>query len=291
MKNKSDATKREKDTKKENKSDCKLVIFSDLHYAPEKPIENGSRIDRKLMHYAEPLLYKLIDKINNEIKPDMAINLGDLIEDFRDHDKDLVNIAYIWNILQGLKVQFYSITGNHDLRAMDSRVEVERIMGYKHSTFAVDLKGYHLVFIGLDVDNQKGLAEGGIYKTQFMAKQDLQWLKEDLDKNTLPCIVFAHFGIAEDDMKGNWWFESCRFDAVFGNRKEIKEILKKDKNLLAVFSGHQHWTKKLIEDGIDYYVVGSLTEDINNNGVPDGVYFEIDLMQGKLCIKEHHLRL
>lgn len=26
----------------------KMVIFSDLHYAPEKPINNGSIIERKL---------------------------------------------------------------------------------------------------------------------------------------------------------------------------------------------------------------------------------------------------
>ena len=27
----------------------KIVIFSDLHYAPEKPIKNGSIIERKLI--------------------------------------------------------------------------------------------------------------------------------------------------------------------------------------------------------------------------------------------------
>lgn len=77
-------------------------------------------------------------------------------------------------------------------------------------------------------------------------------------------------------MKGNWWFENCPQYAVLGNRKEIKDILNKDKNLIAVFSGHQHWTKKLIENGVNYYVLGSLTENINDNGVPDGVYYEVN---------------
>ena len=35
------------------------------------------------------------------------------------------------------------------------------------------------------------------------------------------------------------------------SKKELKEILKSDKNLLAVFSGHQHWTKKIVEDFIN----------------------------------------
>ena len=75
-------------------------------------------------------------------------------------------------------------------------------------------------------------------KPQFISKEDLEWLKNDLEKNTLPSILFTHFGMAEDNMKGNWWFESCSEHALLGNRKEVKEILKKDKNLIAVFSLH-----------------------------------------------------
>lgn len=92
-------------------------------------------------------------------------------------------------------------------------------------------------------------------------------------------------------MKGNWWFENCPQYAVLGNRKEIKDILNKDKNLIAVFSGHQHWTKKLIENGVNYYVLGSLTENINDNGVPDGVYYEVNLEDTKIDVKERHLKL
>ena len=32
-------------------SKLKLVIFSDLHYAPELPINNGSNIDRRSRKY------------------------------------------------------------------------------------------------------------------------------------------------------------------------------------------------------------------------------------------------
>ena len=92
-------------------------------------------------------------------------------------------------------------------------------------------------------------------------------------------------------MKGNWWFAKSPDHALLGNRKEVKEILKKDKNLIAVFSGHQHWTKKKVEDGINYYVVGSLTENINDDGVPDGVYFEVSLEGNQIEVKENHLKL
>lgn len=273
------------------KSKCKLVIFSDIHYAPEKPVNNGSIIDRKLTEYAIPILEQLIDRINNDIKPDVAINLGDLVEDFNDHDKDIINLNFIWNMLKDINVPFYSAIGNHDLRSMSSRTEVEQIMGYEHSTFSVDILGYHFVFLGLDVNKTSTVESGGILKTRCISEEDLEWLKNDLENNELPSLIFTHYGLAEDDMKGNWWFEKNPDHAVLGNRKEIKEILKNDENLVAVFSGHQHWTKKTIEDGISYYVVGSLTENINDDGVPDGVYFEVTLEGSKIEVEEKHIRL
>lgn len=75
-------------------------------------------------------------------------------------------------------------------------------------------------------------------------------------------------------MKGNWWFESCPENALLGNRKELKQIIKSNRSkILAIFSGHQHWTKYLKEDEISYYIVGSITENINKDGIPDGCIF------------------
>ena len=88
-----------------------------------------------------------------------------------------------------------------------------------------------------------------------------------------------------------WWFETSPETAVLGNRKELKEILKNDKNLMAVFSGHQHWTKKIVEDGIPYYILGSMTENINNDGIPDGVYFIVEFDGKKIDVFEKHIKL
>lgn len=269
----------------------KLLIFSDLHYAPTRPINNGSRIDRKLTDLAVPLLDKLIEKSNTDIKPDVVLNLGDLVEDFNDKAMDLENIEYIFDKFGGFDAAFYTLAGNHDLRSMDSRVEVEQIMGYSHSTFSVDIGGYHFVFLGLNVDSSGSHAEGGIYKTQFISQKDLEWLKEDIASNTLPTIYLCHFGIAEDDMAGNWWFWDNPHNALLGNRAELKDILKTDENILAVFSGHQHWTKHHIEDGIEYHVIGSMTENLHEDDIPDGIYFVVELNGRDINIVENHIRL
>ena len=121
--------------------------------------------------------------------------------------------------------------------------------------------------------------------------EDTKYTKKDLEKTTLPTIVCLHFGVAEDNMKGNWWFESCPETALLGNRKELKQILKKHKNIIGVFSGHQHWTKHIVEEGLSYHILGSMTENINNDGIPDGVYFVVNFDGQNLAVEEQHIRL
>ena len=271
---------------------CRMVIFSDLHYAPKIPISNGSEIGRKLIEKSLPVFEKLLYKINNELKPDIVFNLGDLIEDFNDKEIDKKNYSFILEKLKTLNCPFYSATGNHDLRSMDTREELEQIMGYEHSTFSLDFLGYHFIVLGLELDNDKSDKFGGILRAHSVSKKDLKWLEDDLKKNEKPCIIFSHYSFAEDDMKGNFWFGRGNAErGVLGNGREVKEILKKDENLIAVFSGHQHWTKFHIEDGISHFVVGSLSENINDDGVPDGVFFEVELKGRNLSALEHHIRL
>ena len=144
----------------------------------------------------------------------------------------------------------------------------------------------------MELNNNQSNVFGGILKAHRVSEEDLIWLENDLKHNKLPCIVFSHYSVASDDMKGNYWFGRGNAErGVLGNSKEVKNILKKDKNLIAVFSGHQHWTKFHIEDGVNYYVIGSLSENINNNGIPDGVYFEVDLKDKNITIAEKRITI
>ena len=116
-------------------------------------------------------------------------------------------------------------------------------------------------------------------------------LKKDLDKNELPCIIFTHFGLAEDRQIGNYWFEKNPEDGLMSNRKEVKKIIKSDENIIAIFNGHQHWTKQLKEDGKVYYIVGSLTDNVDMQGIPDGVYLEVELQNRNVKIIEKHIQV
>lgn len=75
------------------------------------------------------------------------------------------------------------------------------------------------------------------------------------------------------------------------NRQEVKEIIKSDDNVIAIFNGHQHWTKQLKEDGKNYYVVGSLTDNMDMLGIPDGIYLEVEVEDRNIKIQEKHIEI
>ena len=284
---------------------CKLIVFSDIHYLDKRPNNIDWVLSRKLTQYADELLDNLIKKINNEYRPDLCICLGDLIEDQFNYEQDLNNYKYIWNKLKNINTPFYSAIGNHDLRTIDSRKTLEEIMNYENATFSFDLNGYHFVILSTDIikdikidesliKKYKNVTEkelNALYKSQCISEKEINWLKEDLQKNNFPCLIFTHYGLAEDEQIGNYWFEIEPEVGLLGNRKVVKDIIKNDENVIAIFTAHQHWTKRITEDGKDYYILGSLTENINNDGIPDGVYFEVDLDGCNVKVIEKHIQI
>lgn len=92
-------------------------------------------------------------------------------------------------------------------------------------------------------------------------------------------------------MKENRQFENCPEDAFIENRVELKSILGKSNKVIGVFSGHQHWNKCIQENGINYYLVGSLIENLNKNGIPDGAYMTVSINEKGIETLENHLSI
>ena len=261
----------------------KVIVFSDLHYGATSNVSNIFS-KRKSGHLSMVVGESLVKRIN-EINSDIVVNLGDTIEssifhsnefgtvsesDFKNIEKnDKKDLSEIMGVLNKIKAPLFSVIGNHELVAIE-RNEVSKIMGHKKPTFSINLNDHHFVFLG-------------VAKGRILPAEDLMWLEKDIKGNKFPSLYFIHYGVAEDDMQGNWWSENNKnFNPLLENRDELKKILKTDKNLLGVFCGHQHWTKTIVEDGITYFVIGSLVEDMLGDGKPEGIFLEVDIKKGAL---------
>ena len=260
-------------------------VFLDLHYIDEIPnwLEK-----RKLVEYSEILLEKLIKSTNSNKELKFIINLGDLIQAAGNKEKDIKNTTYIKNKVNSIKIDKYNILGNHELKSFESNKEILNIFDYSQSSYSFDYENYHFIVIGTDINN-----DDEKYKTQYVSKEDIRWIREDLKNNKEKnIIVFCHFGIIDDkDIMQNYWaYSENGENLMLRNRKEILEILS-NYNVIGMFCAHQHWTKKLPYKNIYCYMLGSLTENVNNDGNPDGVYFDVVLNEKNIRVEEKHIRI
>lgn len=263
----------------------KFRVFGDLHYLDEIP--NWPE-KRKLVEYADIILDKLIESTNNNNELSFIINLGDLIQATNNKEKDFNNLKYILNKLKKLNIQIYNVLGNHELKNVNSNKEVLNILDYKKSSYSFDYNEYHFLVVGTDINNNDK-----DFKTQYVSKEDLLWIKKDLENNkNKKIIVFCHFGIIEDkDLMSNYWAYTVDGEnLMIRNRKELLDLLS-NYNIMGMFCGHQHWTKKLTYKNYNCYMLGSLTENINSDGIPDGVYFDVTLDNENIIVKEEHITI
>jgi 3',5'-cyclic AMP phosphodiesterase CpdA len=254
----------------------KIILFADLHYFSGNIESAIFNTQKKLVRYSLPMLDRLTEIINDKYKADLAVNLGDVIQDTTEHDGDIEALKFIFKRLEAIKCPCVSVFGNHDLKMMDSVSEVEEAVG-NSATSAIDLYGWHLVFLTTEVRPELGTTRGGCYKAQYLSDETLAWLDSDLSANKLPALIFTHFPLADDSSED----DECMF---MKNRDEVKRIIRERGNVRAVFCGHRHITKTIIEDGIPHFHVGSMIGDLDLKGEPDGAYLKIDLSESTLAV-------
>ena len=250
----------------------KLLIFGDLHYFGGDIRTAIFNTEKKQVRYALPMLEHVMAGCDAQV----CVNLGDLIQDDRDKQRDLDCFAEVLGKLSGFSCPCYSILGNHELKMMDAITDMEAVLGHK-ATYSLDLQGYHLVFLSPEVRPELGTARGGCYKAQYLGDSTIRWLENDLAENKLPALVFTHYPLAEDETEE----DPLMF---MKDRAQVKEILKNDPNLLAVFSGHQHVAKAFVENGVRYFLTGALVPSPDESGTVCGEYMEVVVEGGSLTV-------
>lgn len=255
----------------------KITVFADAHYFAADIREAIFNKTEKPVRYALPLLDGLIKKTDT----DLAVNLGDIIQDTVDRERDLNALKFMFERLKNFKCPCHSVLGNHDLKMMNSAEEVEAVLGHE-STYSLDKEGWHLVFLSPEARVELGTKRGGCYKAQYLSEKSLFWLEDNLARNTLPCLIFTHYGVAEDSTVD----DECMF---MKNRDSLKEIIKRRKNVKAVFSGHQHRTRRLREGEVDYYVIPSLISDKEYGNHPSRAYAVIETRGEEIDVSFHEI--
>jgi alkaline phosphatase len=258
----------------------KFAIINDMHVGPpESGYAKG--IQRKLVTKAEPLVEEFVKKMNNEEHPEFVVNLGDSIEDVNNREVDIASFKRAISLLAPLDMPIHYLIGNHDIRTL-TQEEIADILGYDQMYYSFDHDSYHFVVLSFEMigDHTNKLGDIGAVVPQ----KQLEWLKNDLSQSQKPVVVFVHYGLADDDMQGNFWFEKAPQYGLMKNRAEVRRVLEDSGKVRAVLSAHQHWNRMLVHSDIPYITVTSLVENFNNDGIPAEAYTIVGIDEKKITV-------
>ena len=249
----------------------KFAILTDIHIGPEG---NYKGVIRKMNKDVKIFLDQFVEEMNNNVKPGFVVILGDLVEDDNEvNDKN--NINYIVNLLKKLKCPVYYVAGNHDLKNI-SETELVKLFHQKSLYYSFDSGNLHFITLFSKVSKDK---------TIWITDEQKQWLQKDLDSTDKKCVIFVHHGLADQNLKGNPWFEGRPENCLIANRKEIRTIFSASKKVIAAFNSHLHWDKVDVHDDIPYFTIQSLTENEDDKGIASETHAVINIVDHKVDVE------
>ncbi len=207
-------------------------------------------VHRDIMFDAEKRLQCFVDEMNNE-RVDFIIQLGD----FCFPKEENRTFLETWNCFDGPK---YHVLGNHDMD-ISSKQRIMDFLEMESNYYSFDLEGFH--FIVLDpnfyIDSNAYIPyENGNYYAHGSTRgnfppDQLEWLREDLERTSKPVIIFSHQSLSTTDSTKNV--------------TEVRTLLEKAKGkigykkVIACFNGHTHTNECKEINGIHYIQINSMS--------------------------------
>lgn len=198
-------------------------------------------VHKDIMHDADERLLEFITEANKK-NSDFVIQMGDFCRPYN-YNREFLSIfeSYPNN---------YHVIGNHETDGGFKNQDVLNFWNMQKPYYSFDKEDFHIIVLdGNDVNPSKNKAPG---YARFVGKEQIKWLKNDLQSTELPCLIFSHQSI-EKNRDG------------LENRKEIRELFEKENEkvgfnkIVACFSGHHHTDYVAEINGIYYIQINSMS--------------------------------
>lgn len=228
----------------------RIALITDVHFGPRAYHEGKLR---KLTDQAGALSRAFVERMQREDKPELVINLGDVIED-ANREQDLLHYAEFVNILGGLSARVVHVAGNHDQINL-SEADLCKLWGHTGRLFySFDQGGVH--FVVLQTDEVRDTAI-------HLAAEQIEFVRTDLAATQLPTLIFMHHPASDQLLVGNRWFERAPHVCRVAERKALRSVIEASGKVLAVFNGHVHWNHLDVIAGVPYVTLQSLIENLD----------------------------
>jgi 3',5'-cyclic AMP phosphodiesterase CpdA len=253
-----------------------FAIITDLHFGPEARHEGKLR---KLTAHAGALTEDFVRRMNDEVKPDLVVNLGDDIED-ESRELDLARYGECQALLRRAKATLVNVAGNHDTIHMN-RADLERFWQRSGPLYySFDEGPWH--FTVMHTIEKKDV------EIRVPTPQ-IEWLAEDLRQASKPTIVLMHHSASEQYLEDSRWFRGKANLALIKERADIRRVFEASGKVKAVFNGHVHRNHLDVIGGIPYVTVQSLIENLDEDapGTPAAAHAVVTLDPARITVRVH----
>jgi predicted phosphodiesterase len=252
----------------------RIAFVTDVHFGPEAWFDGKLR---KLSHRAEPLTRDFVRSMNEIERPDLVVNLGDVIED-ENRELDRERYGRFVEVLSELEAPVLHVAGNHDsvnLTEDDLRA-LWRHEGPLH--YSRDFDEVHVAV--LHSIEHKDVAV-------HLPEAQLDWLAADLARAKKPALVFVHHPLSEMELEGNRWFARAPHICRVAERRAARRVIEQSGKVACVFNGHVHWNHLDVIAGIPYVTVQSLIENLDEDapGRPAAAWAVCDVDRRRISVR------
>ncbi|UCF10125.1 MAG: metallophosphoesterase [Candidatus Bipolaricaulota bacterium] len=238
----------------------RIGIFADLHAH-----DTNSPLDHFVLVGWQERLAACVTAMN-AWPADLMIQLGDFVNgrfvlgaELGDPERIPAILAAADAVYAGFDGPRLHVLGNHDVGDL-TKDEFLDLVDVERTTLSVDIGGYHIVV--LDAQYRPDSSDRGDefwYMPGFVSPSRLAWLRADLEASNAPTIVCLHQRLDLD-------YEVRHGGPEVLNHLEVRDVLRADGDVIAVFQGHDHWGGYTMIDGIHYITFRSLMD--RTGGVP-----------------------
>jgi 3',5'-cyclic AMP phosphodiesterase CpdA len=252
----------------------RFALISDEHFGPTAYFQGKLR---KLTAHAGELCEAFVKRMNGEVRPDLVVNLGDVIED-ESRSKDLEQYGQFLSILRGLQCPVLHVAGNHDQVNLS---DADLCALWEHTGplhYSRDIAGVHFsVLRTIEVPDV----------AIHLPEEQLAWLERDLAESVLPSVVLMHHPASEMRLDGNRWFEKRPNVCRVAERREFQRVVSAAPRVRAVFNGHVHWNHFDVISGVPYITLQSLVENLDEDapGRAAAAHAVVDLDERRMVVR------
>jgi len=263
----------------ENKmKEIKFTLFTDVHYNPREKSNSPKGIDGKSSVRDFPIFIQKLKKQKN----DFLINLGDLFGSGTKKEFKL-----ILNSLKELPYPVFHTLGNHELEIMNMS-ELKKMFKIKSWSYISDFADYRMIFLnGFDRKSTKpdGRRPSRIIGGLISIKQ-LNWFKKML-KTSKKVMVFTHKPLVDVKLKKNpILLEAPERYRQIESPSALLDLIKKSKNVVAVFQGHLHQNSISFLNGVPFINIQAFCQNKKyiSGGKADKSYAIVKISDKKIMI-------